>query len=92
MSVQAAQDERPLKIGVLADMNSNYADQTGAGAAAAVRMACADFGPVFGRPVEVVFADSQLRADVASTTARRCGTWRAWTQSPTSAAARWRSR
>ena len=66
-----AQDQRPLKIGVLTDMNSTYADQTGMGAVTAVKMACADFGPVFGKPVEVVFGDSQLKADTASTIARR---------------------
>lgn len=66
-----AQEQRPLKIGVLTDMNSAYADQTGAGALAAVKMACADFGPVFGHPVEVIAADTQLKADVAATIARR---------------------
>ena len=65
------QDQRPLKIGVLTDMNSAYADQTGMGAVTAVKMACADFGPVFGKPVEVVFGDTQLKADTASFIARR---------------------
>ncbi|CAA9212133.1 MAG: hypothetical protein AVDCRST_MAG08-167 [uncultured Acetobacteraceae bacterium] len=46
-------------------MAPNHADHTGAGSGAAVRMTCADFGSVLGRPVEVVLADSQLRADTA---------------------------
>jgi len=34
-------------------------------------MAGADMGPVLGKPVEVIFADSQLKADVASSLARK---------------------
>lgn len=60
-----------VKIGVLSDMNSLYADITGKGTVAAARMAAEDFGPVLGKPVEVVSADHQNKADVASGIARR---------------------
>src|SRR6201995_3863810 len=54
-----------VKIGVLSDMNSLYADITGKGTGVAARMAAEDFGPVPGRPVEIVPADHQNKADVA---------------------------
>jgi branched-chain amino acid transport system substrate-binding protein len=59
-----------VKIGVLSDMNSLYADITGKGTGVAARMAAQDFGPVLGKPVEVVSADHQNKADVASGIAR----------------------
>ena len=48
-----------VKIGVLSDMNSLYADITGKGTGVAARMAAEDFGPVLGKPVEIVTADHQ---------------------------------
>src|ERR1700743_510962 len=59
-----------VKIGVLSDMNSLYADITGKGTGVAARMAAEDFGPVLGKPVEIVTADHQNKADVASGIAR----------------------
>jgi branched-chain amino acid transport system substrate-binding protein len=61
----------PVKIGVLTDMSSLYADITGPGAVEAVKMAAEDFGPVFGKPVEVVFADHQNKPDVGAAIARQ---------------------
>jgi branched-chain amino acid transport system substrate-binding protein len=66
-----ASAQSPVKIGVLSDMSSLYADITGEGTVAAARMAAEDFGPVFGKPVEIVFADHQNKADVGATIVRR---------------------
>jgi branched-chain amino acid transport system substrate-binding protein len=60
-----------VKIGVLTDMSSLYADATGKGSLAAVEMAVADYGgKVKGKPVEVVSADHQNKADVGINIAR----------------------
>jgi branched-chain amino acid transport system substrate-binding protein len=60
-----------VKIGVLTDMSSLYADATGQGSLAAVRMAVEDYGgKVKGKPVEVVFADHQNRPDLGISIAR----------------------
>ena len=66
----AAQENAGVKIGVLSDMNSLYADITGKGTGVAARMAAEDFGPVLGKPVEIVAADHQNKSDVASNIAR----------------------
>ena len=66
-----AQTVKPLRIGVLTDMNGGYADQAGPGSVEAARMAVEDFGAsAAGRPVEVVFADHQNKPDVAASIAR----------------------
>jgi len=60
-----------VKIGMLEDMSSIYADITGMGAVTAARMAVEDFGgKVLGKPIEVIFADHQNKPDIASATAR----------------------
>src|SRR6516225_5672558 len=60
-----------VKIGMLEDMSSIYADITGLGAVTAAKMAVEDFGgTVLGMPIEVVSADHQNKADIASATAR----------------------
>ncbi|MGE5639229.1 MAG: ABC transporter substrate-binding protein [Clostridia bacterium] len=60
-----------VKIGLLLDMNSLYADLTGEGSVTAARMAIADFGgKVLGAPIELVFADHQNKADLAGAKAR----------------------
>jgi branched-chain amino acid transport system substrate-binding protein len=60
-----------VKIGVLTDMASLYADATGRGSLVAVQMAVADYGgKVKGKPVEVVSADHQNKPDIALTIAR----------------------
>ena len=69
--IAAAQD-KPLKIGVLTDMNGPYGDASGAGSGVAARMAAQDFGAkVLGRPIEIVIADHQNRPDVATDIARQ---------------------
>ncbi|HEY5899266.1 MAG TPA: ABC transporter substrate-binding protein [Burkholderiales bacterium] len=60
-----------VKIGLLLDMNSLYADITGQGSVEAARMAIADFGgKVLGAPIELLFADHQNKADLAASKAR----------------------
>jgi branched-chain amino acid transport system substrate-binding protein len=62
-----------LKIGVLNDQSSLYADLTGQGSVVAARMAVEDYGAAAkGWKVEIVFADHQNKADVGSSVAR---TW-----------------
>jgi len=56
-----------VKVGLLLDMAGLYSDITGTGSVAAARMAIDDFGgKVLGKPIELVFADHQNKADVAS--------------------------
>ncbi|WP_312010942.1 MULTISPECIES: ABC transporter substrate-binding protein [unclassified Bradyrhizobium] len=63
--------EKPIRIGVLEDLSGVFADVTGPGTVAAAQMAANDFGPVLGRKVEILSADHQNKADVASTIVRR---------------------
>ncbi|WP_454619002.1 ABC transporter substrate-binding protein [Bradyrhizobium cenepequi] len=61
-----------VKIGVLTDMSGPYADNVGAGAVLAAKMAVEDFGgKVAGVPIEVVSADHQNKADIGLGIARR---------------------
>jgi len=61
-----------VKIGVLTDMTGYYSDLAGPGSVLAVQMAVADFGgKVAGKPIEVISADHQNKADIASNTARK---------------------
>src|ERR1700704_5238988 len=60
-----------VKIGVLSDMSSVYSDSTGAGSLIAARMAAADFNnQIRGKPIEVIGADHQNKADIGSSLAR----------------------
>jgi branched-chain amino acid transport system substrate-binding protein len=66
-----AQGTGPVKIGFITDMSSLYADIDGPAGAEMVKWAVQDFGgKVLGRPVEVLTADHQNKADVASSKAR----------------------
>src|SRR5438034_7598859 len=61
-----------VRIGVMNDMSSLYADISGPGAIVAARMAVEDFGAAEkGLKVEVVGADHQNKADVGSNIARK---------------------
>jgi branched-chain amino acid transport system substrate-binding protein len=61
-----------LKIGVLGDQSSAYADLGGKGSVVAAEMAVEDFGKtVIGRTIEVVSADHQNKPEIASNIARR---------------------
>jgi len=60
-----------VKIGMLEDMSSIYADITGVGAVTAAKMAVEDFGgKVLGKPIEIVAADHLNKPDVASAIVR----------------------
>ncbi|MCP1847213.1 MULTISPECIES: ABC transporter substrate-binding protein [unclassified Bradyrhizobium] len=62
----------PVRLGVLTDMSSLYADNGGEGSVVAAQMAVDDFkGKVLGRPIEIVAGDHQNKADTGSAIARR---------------------
>jgi branched-chain amino acid transport system substrate-binding protein len=68
----AAQAQVNVKIGVLTDMSSLYADDTGPGSVAAAKMAVADFNPeAHGMKVDLVVADHQNKPDIGSNIARQ---------------------
>ena len=61
-----------VKIGVLNDQSGLYADLGGPGSVTAARMAAEDAGgTVLGKPIEIVFADHQNKADIGVAVARR---------------------
>ena len=68
---QAQISDDVVKIAVLTDMTGLYSDNTGPGAVIATRMAVEDFGgKVLGKPIEVIVADHQNKADVSASLAR----------------------
>lgn len=67
----AAQAAEPLKIGILTDMSGVYAGVGGKGSVIAAEMAAADAGgKVLGRPIQIVAADHQNKADIGVGKAR----------------------
>jgi branched-chain amino acid transport system substrate-binding protein len=61
-----------VKIGVLTDMSSLYADDNGAGSVAAAKMAIRDFDPAaHNMKVELISADHQNKPDIGSNIARQ---------------------
>jgi branched-chain amino acid transport system substrate-binding protein len=61
----------PVKIGFITDMSGLYADIDGPAGAEMFKWAAEDFGgKVLNRPIEVLTADHQNKADVASSKAR----------------------
>ncbi|MDH0863029.1 ABC transporter substrate-binding protein [Mitsuaria sp. GD03876] len=71
LGAQAQVSGDVVKIGIITDMSSVYADIDGAGGVEAIRMAIADAkGMVAGKKIELVFADHQNKADVAASKAR----------------------
>src|SRR4026209_1785065 len=72
MSAQAQVSDGIIKIGILTDMSSLYADLSGPGSVAAARMAVEDFGAAKkGMKVEIVSSDHQNKPDVGSAIARQ---------------------
>jgi branched-chain amino acid transport system substrate-binding protein len=68
-----ADDTTPLKLGVLTDMSSLYADITGPGSFAAAKMAVEDFqasAHKMKRPIEVLSGDHMNKADIGANIAR----------------------
>jgi branched-chain amino acid transport system substrate-binding protein len=61
-----------VKLGVLNDMSSLYADLSGQGSVVAAKLAVEDFNPAaHGMKVEIVSADHQNKPDVGSNIARQ---------------------
>jgi branched-chain amino acid transport system substrate-binding protein len=61
-----------IKIGVLNDQSSLYADLAGQGSVVAARLAVEDYGAAAkGLKLEIIFADHQNKADVGSAIARQ---------------------
>ncbi|MFZ7311566.1 ABC transporter substrate-binding protein [Comamonas jiangduensis] len=72
-SAAQAQFKEPdkVKIGFITDMSSLYADVEGKHGATAIQMAIDDFGgKVLGKPIELMTADHQNKADIAASKAR----------------------
>src|SRR5574337_826694 len=73
LSAQAAGiSDNVIRIGFITDMSGVYADVDGPAGADAIRMAIADMvGEINGKKIELLTADHQNKADIASATARR---------------------
>jgi branched-chain amino acid transport system substrate-binding protein len=68
----AQQPGTALKIGLLGDFQSVYADIGGMGNVEATKMAIEEFGgTMFGKPIELITADVLNKADVAGSMARK---------------------
>jgi branched-chain amino acid transport system substrate-binding protein len=65
-----AQAAKPLKIGIMNDMSSVYADYQGIGSVVSARLALDDYSAKLGVPVEIVFADHQNKPDIGAGIAR----------------------
>lgn len=72
LSAQAAGiSDDVIRIGFITDMSGVYADIDGNGGADAIRMAIADMGgEINGKKIELLTADHQNKADIASARAR----------------------
>ena len=67
----SAQAQDKIRIGFITDMSGLYSDVDGKGGAMAVQMAVDDFGgKLLGKPIEVLTADHQNKADIAASKAR----------------------
>ena len=70
-SAQAQYSNDGITIGVLTDMSGVYADVGGQGSVVAAQMALEDFGDFNGKPVNLVSADHQNKADIGANIARQ---------------------
>ena len=73
LSAAAARaDDIQVKLGVLTDMSSLYADDTGPGSVAAAKLAVQDFDPAaHGMKVDIISADHQNKPDIGANIARQ---------------------
>ena len=72
LTAAPARAQAPLKIGVLSDFSSVYSDIGGQGNLEATKLAVEEFGgTMFGKPIEVISADPQNKADIAASIARK---------------------
>jgi branched-chain amino acid transport system substrate-binding protein len=70
--VRAQSSSKPVRIGLLSDMNGPYREDGGPGDMVTAKMAVEDFGgSVLGRPVEILQSDDQNKPDIASAKARQ---------------------
>jgi branched-chain amino acid transport system substrate-binding protein len=70
-SAQAQISGDVIRIGIITDMSSVYADIDGPGGVEAIKLAIADMGgAINGKKIEIVSADHQNKPDVAATKAR----------------------
>ena len=71
MTAQAQLSGDMVKIGVMTDMTGVYGDLGGQGSVIAAQMAIDDFGgKVLGKPIQLISADHQNKADLAASKAR----------------------
>ncbi len=70
-SISWARGPRPLKIGILNDMSSVYADFQGKGSVIAASLAVEDWSKPLGVAVEIVSADHQNKPDIGAAIARK---------------------
>lgn len=69
---QAQPNAEPVKLGLILDMSGIYSDIGGPASVTATRMAVDDFGgKVLGRPIQVLVADHQNKADIAAAIATK---------------------
>jgi branched-chain amino acid transport system substrate-binding protein len=67
-----AQEQKPLRIGVLSDFQGLFSDFTGRGSQIGAQLAVDEFGgKILGRPIEVVIGDHQNKADIGANIARK---------------------
>jgi branched-chain amino acid transport system substrate-binding protein len=72
VSAKAQVSDDIVRIGVLNDQSGLYADLGGPGSVVAARMAIEDAGgTVLGKPIDLVIADHQNKADIGAAIARR---------------------
>jgi branched-chain amino acid transport system substrate-binding protein len=71
-AVRAQISDNVVKIGVLTDLSGPAFDATGLGSVVAAEMAVEDFGgTVAGKPIKVISANHQLKADIGAGIARQ---------------------
>src|SRR5579864_3007569 len=72
LATAAQAEDVTVKLGVLSDMSSLYADIGGPGSVIAAKMAVEDFNPAaHGMKVDIVSADHQNKPDIGSNIARQ---------------------
>jgi branched-chain amino acid transport system substrate-binding protein len=70
--LRAQSTSKPVKIGLLSDMNGPYRANGGLGNKVAAELAVQDVsGAVLGRPIKILQADEQNKPDIASAIARQ---------------------
>ena len=71
-SIVMAADPVPLRIGVLNDQGGNFMESSGPGSVIAAKMAAEDFGGKVGdRPIMILVADHQNKADIGAAVVRK---------------------